>query len=127
MLPLMSVRSTGCWPLLKWHSTASMHQVLHTRHPARRCGPSWWQPRGMGARILPRLSKHAPCRRCAGPWTVDIEDIRFDGCAFPAPLSLLVASFRAALVRNGMLADVSLQQSVAGRACTVCKALSCRN
>ena len=58
---------------------------------------------------------------------MDIEGVCFDGCAIPAPLSLLAASFRAALVRNGMLANVRLQQSVTGILCTVCKALSCRN
>jgi len=57
-------------------------------------------------------------RRCADGWkTVNIERMRFDGCACPTPLSLLVASLRPALVRNGMLASVRLQQSVTGGAC----------
>jgi hypothetical protein len=56
-----------------------------------------------------------PRRRCADGWkTVNIERLRIDGCARPTPLSLLVASFRPALVRNGMLAEVRLQQSVTG-------------
>ncbi len=70
MLPLVSVRSTGCWPLLKWHSTAFLHQVLHTRHPVRRCGPPWWHSRGMGdtaVRALPRT--HWTCPPCAGART----------------------------------------------------------
>ncbi len=115
MLPLLSVRSTGCWPPLKWHSKAFVHQVLHARHPARRCGPPWWQSRGMGVTPSGHSLDVPPRRRCADGWkTVNIERLRIDGCARPTPLSLLVASFRPALVRNGMLAEVRLQQSVTG-------------
>jgi len=43
--------------------------------------------------------------------------------AHPTPLSLLEASFRPALVRNGMPAVVRLQQSITGSAYRGCQAL----
>ncbi len=43
--------------------------------------------------------------------------------AHPTPLLLLEASFRPALVRNGMPAVVRLRQSVTGSACRGCQAL----
>jgi len=93
MLPLMSVRSTGCWPPLKWHTTAFLHQLLQTRHPhggaARRGGrPAAWASPGRQDTASHSLDV-PPWRRCADGWKmVKIERLRFDGCACPPHAAL---------------------------------------